>query len=482
MRLSRSKVAGARAGPRSLKARLLVWLVPVLLVIMVGALWLSNRSLKEQVGAAYDRSLAGALRTIDGNISTASGGLSMEQPYLMLEFFEQTANAQVFYRVATEDGLAEIGSPALPMPPEALVTGEAQFYEARYAETPVRVAALAREMTPPLAQGRHGRVIIQVAESMAAREVFVSALLRRSIGRDIVGMLFIVAVLVGGIVMSLRPLARLRDELESRAPGDLRPIAADDLPSEVLPLVEAVNRHVARHAAQTEAQMQFLDDASHQLRTPLAVLRMQLGYALRESDAREMRDAFTSMQEGLTRAERMTNQMLALARARDATATRDVLVFERVDLVETARGALRTLWPAARHRRLDIGIDGDDTPIEVDGVEWMLREALINLVDNAIRYTPAGGTVTLAVKRLERAVRVTVSDSGPGMAPGDIERAGRRFRRGAAGKRGTGAGLGLAIVKTISDLHDAALELANREDSPGVNVSWPFPLPADRYH
>lgn len=130
--------------------------------------------------------------------------------------------------------------------------------------------------------------MIQVAESLESREVFVSNLLRRSVELDIVGRIFIIVVLVGGIVMSLRPFVRMRDEFSSRAPGNLRPIQADDLPCEVLPLVEVVNYHVARHATQTEAQMKFLDDASHQLRTPLLVLRMQLGYALRARDAQEI--------------------------------------------------------------------------------------------------------------------------------------------------------------------------------------------------
>ena len=464
-----------RIVPRSLKARLLSGLVPVLLLVMVGALWLSNRSLKEQVDAAYDRSLAGALRTIDGNVSTRSGGLSMEQPYLMLEFFENTANGHVFYRVATEDGLAEIGNPALPLPPEPLRSGEPQFYEAHYFDATIRIAALARDMDPPLADGRHGRLILQVAESLESREVFVNSLLRRSIERDIVGMVFIIVVMVAGIAMSLRPLARMRDELESRRPDDLRPIESNDLPSEVLPLVEAVNRHVARHAVQTEAQMQFLDDASHQLRTTLSVLRMQLGYALREPDAQEMSGALTAMQEGLTRAERMTNQMLALARARDATVTREALAFERVDLAEIAQGVLRTLWPVARQKSLDIGFEHDDTPVWVDGVEWLLREAMINLVDNAIRYTPVSGTVTLAVTWRGDTACVTVCDTGPGMAVADIERAGLRFRRGAAGKRSPGAGLGLAIVKTISDLHRADLTFANRLAPAGLLVHWRFP-------
>ena len=147
---ARKQPAGTGQAPRTLKTQLLWWLIPTLVLVMIAALWLSNHQLRNQVDMAYDRSLAGALRAIDHNISTASGGLAMEQPYLMLEFFELTANGSVFYRVATEDGLAEIGHPDLPMPDRPLESGEPQFFYADYLGTPVRVAALARPMDPPL--------------------------------------------------------------------------------------------------------------------------------------------------------------------------------------------------------------------------------------------------------------------------------------------------------------------------------------------
>lgn len=460
---------------RSLNATLLWWLIPALVLAMAVTLWFSNRMLKDQVDIAYDRSLAGALRAIDLNISTASGGLSMEQPYMMLEFFELTANGRVYFRVATEDGLAEIGSPGLPMPAQPLRVGEPHFYEAQYHGEPVRIAILMRDMDPPLPSG-HGRLIVQVAEGMQTREVFINAVMRRSIERDLVGIAISVLVVVLGVIIALRPLGRLREELEERRSDDLRPIEASSLPSEVQPLVQAVNRHVERHAAQAQAQRQFLDDASHQLRTPLSVLRMQVGYALRESDPAEMRAALSAMQEGLDRAERMTNQMLALARARDASVMREGLTFETVDMAALAHGVTRALLPAARAKQLDYGIETASPPsCPVQGVEWLLREALMNLVDNAIRYSPERGTVTVRVGAEGRACIVEVLDNGPGMSAEDIARAGLRFRRGQAGKRRPGAGLGLAIVRAISDLHGARLQLKSAGAGKGLTVTWSFP-------
>ncbi|OCZ77870.1 histidine kinase, partial [Achromobacter xylosoxidans] len=364
---------------------------------MMGALWLSNHQLRNQVDIAYDRSLAGALRAIDHNISTASGGLAMEQPYLMLEFFELTANGSVFYRVATEDGLAEIGHPGLPMPSQPLVSGEPQFFYATYLGAPVRVAALARAMDPPLYANKGGRVIVQVAEGLESRQAFLHQVLVRSVERDLAVILISVLVIVLGVFMALRPLERLRQEVEGRSADDLSPVSASEMPGEVLPLVAAVNLHMARYAAQARVQSQFLDDASHQLRTPLSVLRTQTAYALRETCPQEVRTALLAMQEGLDRAVRTTNQMLALARAKDASLAEGGLAAEPVDLVGLAHGVIRALLPTARARQIDIGLDAGDDPVRVQGVDWLLREAVSNLVDNAIRYTAPGGVVTVVV-------------------------------------------------------------------------------------
>lgn len=462
--------------PRSLKSALLWWLVPGLVLIMGGTLWFSNQWLRDQVDAAYDRALAGALRAIDLNVSTASGGLAVEQPFLLLEFFELTTNARVYFRVSTEDGLAEIGSPFLPLPDGPLVSGQPRFYYAMHEDTPVRVAALARPAQPPLPSNPDNRIVVQVAESLGTREVFLSHVLRRSIERDLLGVAMSVVLLVCGIVMTLRPLTRLRQELEARPADDLRPIDDTDLPSEVRPLVAAVNRHMARYAEMARTQRQFLDDASHQLRTPLSVLRTQVDFALRESEPSEVRRALQAMHEGLDRAVRMANQMLALARAREASLAEGGLALEPVDLVELARGVARQLLPQARLKRLDFGVETPSSPLPLPGTEWLLREALLNLVDNAIRYAPAGSAVTVRVLSDERHALLQVEDQGPGMSAHDIERAGVRFRRGEAGKQQAGAGLGLAIVHTIAQMHGALLRLEPRDPPPGLCATLVFPL------
>ncbi|CAM4188835.1 Sensor protein QseC [Bordetella tumbae] len=461
---------------RTLKSLLLWWLIPALVFIMLIALWLSNYQLRNQVDQAYDRALAGALRSIDHNISTASGGLSLEQPYLMLEFFELTANGNVYYRIATEDGLAEIGNQDLPLPGKPLISGQPQFFDAQYQGLSLRVAALARPMDPPLYNNRGGRVIVQVAESLETRENFLNQSLLRALERDIVVILIVVLVVVWSVFRAVRPLERLRQDVEKRSADDLSPVDAPDIPSEVAPLVDAVNLHMSRFTAQARVQRQFLDDASHQLRTPLSVLRTQTAYALRETDPTEIRTALLAMQEGLDRAVRTTNQMLALARAKNASLSEAGLVPEDVDLVDIAQNVIRTLLPAARARHLDLGLEASSLPVRIQGVDWLLREALSNLVDNAIRYTAPASQVTVRVYADERYARVTVEDSGPGMSSADISQASVRFRRGAAGKNKPGAGLGLAIVGTIVEIHGGRFVLENRQPQPGLRAALVFTL------
>lgn len=467
---------------RSLKGGLLLWLVPGLLLVMGGSLLWSTHFLRTQVDKAHDRALIGALRAISYNTSTASGGLAVEQPYLLLEFFELTVNGTVYFRVATEDGIAEIGNPGLPMPQQALVPDVPQLYNAQYMDEPVRVATVLRKANPPIAGHQQRHIIVQVAEALYVRERFEAAMLNRSVERDVFLIAISILLLIAGVVMTLRPLLRLRKQLEARTPDNLASIDVNGLPEEVKPLVQSINQLMARHADMARSHRQFLDDASHQLRTPLAVLRTQISYALREQDPVEIHTVLLAMQDGLTRAERLTQQMLTLARTDGTNASRtasanvsDQEMLVPVDLLELTHNVITTLWPLARARNIDLGIDTSLLPNDsqlpsIQGIDWLLLEALGNLVDNAIRYSPPHGQVTLVVYQHENGYGIMVEDNGCGMDTDDLASVGQRFLRGSAGKNQPGAGLGIAIVKTIAELHSASLHFQNRVETCTENI------------
>ena len=455
----------------SLRRTLLLVLFPGLLLGIGAELWVTWRNAVDAANAAYDRSLLGAIKSMDANISTESGGLGVELPYRLLEFFELTASGHVYYRVAIEGGLVEIGNADLPLPARALVTGRPQFTDAVYFGERVRVGSYARLLDPPLGgQKTPQRVVIQVAESLESRSAFERTLLLQSIGRDLVLIVAATGLLLGAVAWALRPLARLRAEVQERSPADLTPISPAGIPADVRPLVEAINHHVERNRRQAEARRRFIDDASHQLRTPLTTLATQVGFALREHDADAQRQALVAIQAQLEEAVRQTNQMLLLAR----TDTVEIEP-EPVELGALVQEVARRWWSEARARGIDLGLEAPATPLRVNAQPALLQEALSNLLHNAIRYTPGGGRVTLQLGQEDGQARVAVVDSGPGIPADELARAGERFFRGSNVEL-PGSGLGLAIVRSIAERFGGTLQLAAAAPEGGLRVTVSLPL------
>ena len=462
----------------SLRSTLLVVLLPGLLAVMGLEIVVSWRNALAAANAAFDRSLLGAIKAMDANISTASGGLSVELPYRMLEFFELTASGQVFYRVASGDGLVEIGDALLPAPPRPLEDAVPQFHDADYFGIPVRVGTYARELDRPLSQGSHSsRVIIQVAETLESRQDFTRRLVLEAVARDLLLLAAALALVVLAVHAGLRPLQRLRADVAQRRSDDLTPIRADQVPQEVQPLVDAINQHTQRYQQALHDRRQFIDDASHQLRTPLTTLATEVGFALRETDPAHRELALQAIKTQVDDAIRQTNQMLALARA-DAME----LQVEPLDLHALAERVTRRLWPLARQQGIDLGLEPlGAEPTQARGHGALLEEALANLLHNALVHTPPGGQVTVQAGVQDGQALLCVTDSGPGMPAADRARVGERFLRvadPAAPQEARGSGLGLAIAHAIAQRHGGRLRLEEAhpgQAAPGlrVGVQWP---------
>ena len=451
--------------------RTLVGVLAVGMVLASGiGLWGAWRTAAAAANAAYDRSLAGAIKAIDANISTASGGLGVELPYTLLEFFELTASGAVYFRVASEDGLVEVGNTDLPPPEATLINGRPRFRDARYHGQLVRLGSYTRVLDPPLAgHVDKPRVIIQVAETLASRQDFTRALLLEAVTRNALLVALALALMALATGWALRPLARLSAEVQARSPEDLTPIPEDAVPAEARPLVAAINHHMARHQQASEARRHFVDDASHQLRTPLTTLVTQVDFALREAHAGPVRDALQAMRQQLDEATHQVNQMLALARADAAALDR-----QTVDLVALARDVARQWWPQARAAGIDLGLECDETTLAVQANAALLREALANLVHNALRYCPAGSRVTVRVDNAQANAVLAVLDDGPGLAPDELQHASERFFRGRHARAG-GSGLGLAIVRAVAERHGGRLELQPGPGGRGLVVRLHLP-------
>ena len=451
----------------SLKFRLLALLLPTLAVAIATSLWLTRVDAVASANAAYDRSLLGAIKALDLNVSTASGGLAVELPYRLFEFFQLTATGNVYFRVATADGRVEIGHTDLPAPPQPLRTGVPQFFDASYFGETVRVGAYQRTLEPLQPAAGQTLLVIQVAESTTSREQFTSRFVRHAVLRDAGFLLVVGALVVLGLYLALRPMARLARQTQARAPDDLRPLPTADLPRDLLPLVDAVNQQIARTEALVEQRRGFIDDASHQLRTPLAVLRAQLDYLLREPDPAQRQLALQALSDALDHAVRATHQLLTLARS-DAAQPH----WEPFDLAELARAVALELLPLARTRGIDLGVDVPTEPLPAQGDRSLLHQALLNIAHNALQHGRAHGVVTLEAQAVDHTYQLRVRDDGPGIDPAVAPRLGQRFAK-SRGSRGSG--LGLAIARSVLERHGGQLRL--QATAPGVcaTLEWPAP-------
>lgn len=459
----------------SLRRTLLCMLIPVALLTSGVSLFVSSMMLKDQVNAAFDRALAGALKSMAVNVTTISGGLAMEQSYYMMEYMEYTISSQVYFRIATEDGLSEIGFTGMPLPAKRLQSNQPVFYDAQYLGEPLRIAAVALESDGRLQTYQHSRVLIQAGENLSERDAFIRKVIFQNLIQDLAVLsLFIVLILVGTL-LALRPLRKLSAEVRNRSPDNLEPISDVSLPREVRPLVHTINLHMERYARKSREQQQFLDDASHQLKTPLAVLLTQVDFALSLAKTEEMKEVLDAIQQRLNNTAQMTHQMVALSRVRDAADQLRVrAALGTVDLCQQAAQVVDELWSLARSRRQDLGLEAPSRPVRVAGEAWLVQQALSNMVSNAIKYCPKGARITVSVQQEGNVCRIQVEDDGPGMSADDMAKAGHRFRRGEAGKALQGSGLGLAIVQAIAQIHDARMSLQPGPGQRGLIVRLEF--------
>lgn len=456
----------------SLRTTVLTLLLPAFTVIGAIELWITYRTAVDAANSAYDRSLLGAIKAMDANISTAAGGIAVELPYTLLEFFELTAAGSVFFRVATEDGLMEVGSADLPRPPAGLELRVPYFYDAVYFGEKIRIGAYARLLDKPIPTGlgSQQRIVIQIGEATASRADFINRLVWQAVRRDLLLLGAAGSLLALVLFLTLRPLSRLREEVGARSPLDLTPIDTSAVPVDVHPLVDAINQHMLRNQQISEARRRFVDDASHQLRTPLTTLRTQLDYVLRENDPDNIRHALSAISRQLDDATHRTNQMLSLARADAAELPMSV-----VDMKQLAEQVARDFVVPAREKRINLELDCADMPLSVQGHAGMLREAAANLLHNAIRFAPEHGNVSLSLRGAAGYAFLAIRDDGPGIPPDLLPRMGERFFR-AGNTAVSGSGLGLAIARAVVERHQGRIAVDNAEHGSGCIATLVLPL------
>ncbi|HYX73145.1 MAG TPA: ATP-binding protein [Steroidobacteraceae bacterium] len=314
--------------------------------------------------------------------------------------------------------------------------------------------------------------VIQVAQPMSVREQRAAELALQTLKPFALLLPVLALVIWIAVGHALEPLRQLTAQVKARRVNALDALPATQLPDEVQPLVLALNDLLGRLRAALERERAFMADAAHELRTPLTALHLQTGMLARASSEAEREAAMSTLAAGVQRAIRLVEQMLALARQEPRADSQPVPV--RLD--ELAREIVAELVPLADAGHIDLGIAAAQ-PATVAADPDALRTLLRNLVDNAVRYTPAGGRVDVTVESTAAGARVSVTDDGPGIPTEERARVFDRFHR-RAGTTPTGSGLGLAIVKAIADAHGATVNLADGPAGKGLAVTVAFPAPS----
>lgn len=458
-----------RLSGSSFKSLLLWLLLPSTLCVMAVSVWSSLANIDQHVNKAFDRSLTGALYAISKNMHYDSGGIGMEQPFYMFELLELTTNSKVYFRVITSDGLTEIGYVDLPLPQEPLAFDIPFFEDGVYLGETVRVASMLVAIPLSLEHRSVSSLLIQVAETQEDRD----AVIRQFMWETLLSNALIILLLVGFIyltvILTSSLLRTASKNIEERRLDDLRPLDEKLLLREMRPLTRAINSHIERYAKKAEQQRVFLDDASHQLRTPLSVIHTQLEYAESLSDSPELREVLVAAKSRLQNTIDLTNQFLSLARVQssvDVYGNTDDC--ELIELNTLAEQVVSENVTAALKKKMDYGFEPEEHPIHIKGIAWLIREALSNLIVNGIRYCPKGSEITLTVIDNGSEVILQLKDNGPGMSAHDLAGAGKRFRRGQEGKKQDGFGLGLSIVQSVMEAHQGRFEIFNNKGAPGL--------------
>ncbi|WCT71878.1 sensor histidine kinase N-terminal domain-containing protein [Sphingomonas naphthae] len=457
-----AEVVGPPRRAIALRTRLLVAMLGPLLAAAVALGIIGTTLIADVVRRTNDRVLGGALGAIAETVQVERGEVTLDLPPAAFGMLENSERDNVYYRIAVGPelltGYADLPAPRLT----ELTPDQPRFRFSTYRDQPIRIAEVKRVL-PRIA----APVIVQVAETLDNRSELRWRLIAALLTGEVLLVGIALALIRPALGWSLRPLARLRIAVERRdslATPDLSPLPTADLPGELQPLATAFNHLLHRLDQATSGMRRFTADASHQMRTPLSVLKVQIALARRGSSA-----ALVEIADAVDRLERLLTQLLALARAEETgTAPR----LETVDLREVATAVISRHIHQAIQARIELHLDAadDDRGFPVSAHRTLVFEMLSNIVDNGIRYNRAGGTVTISLSHDRDATLLSVADDGPGIPAEDHVRVFDRFVR--LGDRSDGSGLGLAIVRSAASRVGATVDLADA--GPGLRVDVRF--------
>ena len=464
----------------SLFGEILDWMLAPLLLLWPMSIAITYLVAKSIANQPFDRALEDRVSVIAQQVREVDGKLVAQIPPSARGFLRADDTDAIFFQVAGPDGRVVEGDRDLsfPSPSDPARTSAINFRNDHVHNTPVRVAYA--WVTPPVARSRPEparAALVQVAETLDKRAQLANEIIKGVILPQFIILPIVLALVWFALTRGLSPLAELQARIRARRPDDLSPIDARQVPEEITPLVGSLNDMLERLSQTIEMQKRFIADAAHQMKTPLAGMRMQSELALRQRDEDEIHRSLEQLAKSSESATRLVNQLLALARAEHQPHAGGALM--DIDLAQLARQSVQDWVAASFAHHIDLGFEEQDPHAQVHGNPVMLRELLSNLIDNALRYTPSGGSVTVRVRSRDGRGILEVEDTGPGIAASERSQVFERFYR-ILGSSAPGSGLGLAIVREIAQQHGAEIDLFNNPRSasnklPGLLFRLTFP-------
>jgi two-component system sensor histidine kinase TctE len=450
----------------TLRQKLLRWvMVPmaVLLLINVGVIYKFGL---DSANRRHDRFLFDTSKILLDQLHTHEGRVEFNLRDGALNMLSADNKDKVFYSMNGWQQDYRFGAPELPLPHEA-VSEIPVYYQAEYQGQPVRMMAA----TMPVASVASGRVTVLLAKTLVLHGEHVQEWMWRVLPAQLILMLFAGIAVWWGVGRGLQPLMQLRDEVTRRSLLNLSPLPENEIVAELRPLIRGFNELMGRLDEAMAVQLRFVADAAHQLRTPLAGLKAQADLAFFLEDPAEIRHSLRQIGRGADHAAHLANQLLVLARSEPGAQNQARMA--ELDLAALARNVTENWVQKAILNKIDLGFEGGKGQCRVVGNILLLGEMLANLIDNALRYTQAGGHVTVRLSCHLETIVMEVEDNGPGIPEAERERVFERFYR-VLGTNTDGCGLGLAIVREIAERHNALVLLTSGASRVGMLMRITF--------
>jgi len=452
---------------KSLKTTIIIrLLVPMFFFLLIETA-LSYWITLHYVEKTYDRWLLNSAHSLEQEIKITDQGIAVELSANALEVFSWDDLDKTYFKIVAEKQGELIGDHALPeldIELESMEGIEPVFFNTLIDDEPIRVVSVQVKN-----QDIPEKVTIYVAETLNKRHEMMIDILLADLIPQLLFTIFVSLYLLKNIKLIVSPFHKLAKQIARRSPQDLSPMADTYAFTEVKTLTDTINQLLTRLTAAIAAQQRFIANAAHQLRTPLAGLKLQAEVAQRENNLDTMQASLRQIQNSTDRVSHMITQLLSLARSEPIEGSQKL---KRVDLNSLVRDVCMEWVPQSLRKQIDLSFEGSNQSIWIKGDAVLLRELLANLIDNAISYGRVGGNIIVSLSANQPPC-LRVEDDGDGILVEEQDRIFERFYR-IQGSSGDGCGLGLAIVKEIADLHKARIQISRRLKGQGAMISITF--------